>query len=51
MKPQNDFHHKGILLLFPVLMLQSLFLMETDAQYPGIDDDILQHRTGELVIA
>jgi endo-1,4-beta-xylanase len=50
MKPQNDFHHKGILLLFPVLMLQSLLLMETDAQYPGIDDDILQHRTGELVI-
>lgn len=36
--------------LFTILLLQLVLLPQSDAQYPGINDDIARFRKGELII-
>ena len=50
MKNFNTAIRKGTLGFFTILIYQFSSLSETNAQYPGINDDIAKHRKGQLII-
>jgi endo-1,4-beta-xylanase len=50
MKKFNAEAKKVIFFFFTILAFQNLYLIETNAQYPGIDESIEKHRKGELLI-
>jgi len=50
MKNFNTVIRKMILCFFAISVLQITYLPETNAQYPGINESIVKHRKGELMI-
>jgi endo-1,4-beta-xylanase len=50
MKKINAEIKKVIFFFFTILVFQILYLAETYAQYPGINESIKKHRKGELLI-
>jgi len=50
MKDFNPSIKKMIFSFITISLFQTLYLSETRAQYPGIDESIAKHRKGELII-
>jgi endo-1,4-beta-xylanase len=50
MKNYNSAIKKMIFYLLAILFFQNTYVMETDAQYPGINESIAKYRKGELIV-